>query len=46
MGASIRGWYELMIAENYGFNPDESDILGSVPAEGGQPIDVLAAYPG
>ncbi|WP_202374629.1 hypothetical protein, partial [Escherichia coli] len=21
-------------------------ILGSVPAEGGQPIDVLAAYPG
>lgn len=46
MGASIRGWYELMIAENYGFNPDDLIILGSVPAEGGQPIDVLAAYPG
>lgn len=46
MGASIRGWYELMMAENYGFNPDDLIILGSVPAEGGQPIDVLAAYPG
>lgn len=46
MGASIRGWYELMIAENYGFNPNDQIILGSVPAEGGQPIDVLAAYPG
>ncbi|MCY4738224.1 hypothetical protein LB242_27055, partial [Klebsiella pneumoniae] len=46
MGASIRGWYELMIAENYGFTPDDLIILGSVPAEGGQPIDVLAAYPG
>lgn len=46
MGASIRGWYELMMAENYGFNPDDLIVLGSVPAEGGQPIDVLAAYPG
>lgn len=46
MGASIRGWYELMIAENYGFTPDDLIILGSVPAEGGQPIDVLSAYPG
>ena len=27
-GASIRGWYELMIAENYGFNPDDLDHSG------------------
>lgn len=46
MGASIRGWYELMIAENYGFDPSDLIILGSVPAEGNQLISALAAYPG
>ncbi|MDN4867983.1 hypothetical protein [Klebsiella pneumoniae] len=43
MAASIRGWYELMIAENHGFNPDDLIILGSVPAEGSQSIASLTS---
>ncbi|MGJ0474418.1 hypothetical protein ACR6AP_06880 [Klebsiella variicola] len=43
MAASIRGWYELLIAENYGFNPDDLIILGSVPAEGSQSIASLTS---
>ncbi|WP_372690428.1 hypothetical protein [Klebsiella pneumoniae] len=43
MAGSIRGWYELLIAENYGFNPDDLIILGSVPAEGSQSIASLAS---
>lgn len=43
MAGSIRGWYELLIAENYGFNPDDLIILGSVPAEGSQSIASLTS---